>query len=130
MVFNGAAQHSPLEEFLMPPQDGTTLRLFTKLDDISSSVSTTQADVARIEGTQRGIELAIGVVKEAIGDVTATKIEVARTTEKMANVEKDLSDLKATLTSAETKKWVEGLVKWALGGLTMGSSYALAQRFF
>lgn len=122
-MLNGATRHEEPEEILMAT-DATTTRLFVKLDEISSAVATTAADVARTQGTQKGIELAIGSLNAAIGDVTEMKVEAARNGEKLTNVEKELGEMKTAIAQqtvrAETRNWVEPLVRWAVAALAAG----------
>lgn len=118
-VGNGHAL--PIEDILMAT-DASTARLFDKLDAIQATGATTAADVARIQGTQKGIELAVETLKNSIGDVIETKLEVRETKTKMASVEQDLSEIRASMVRAETKDWVEPLVRWAVSALIGGSA--------
>lgn len=124
MTYTNGLAHSDVEEFLMP--DGTTQRLFIKLDEIQSTQATTAADVARIQGAQRGIEMAVEAVKEAIGNVTETKLEARETKTKMVSIERELSEIKKTMADqaarADMKSWVEPLVRWAVAALLAGGA--------
>lgn len=118
------------------PTDQTSLRLFTSIDEIRASVAAITADVARTQGSQKAMEGHMDTMRAAIGDVTQTKIEAARTAEKITNVEKDVLEMKTTLADAaaraETKSWVEPLVRWAVtalvGGSAIGVGAAAAQK--
>ena len=124
MHTNGLA-HSDAEEFLMSG-DATTQRLFIKLDEIQSTQATTAADVARIQGAQKGIEMAVEAVKEAIGNVTETKLEARETKTKMVSIERELAEIKKTMADqaarADMKSWVEPLVRWAVASLLAGGA--------
>lgn len=104
--------------------DATNQRIFDKLDAIQATQASTAADVARIQGSQKGIEAAIDVVKEAIGDVTETKIEARETKVRMENLEGQMAALKQSFEKQDTWARVETLVKWAVGGLAAGGSVA------
>lgn len=139
-MLNGAiaVHYDAAPEELPIMSDITTTRLFTKLDDISSSISTTQADVARVQGGQKAMESHLDTIRVAIGDVTETKLEVRETKVKMEGVERDVLDIKKTLADAsarnEMKSWVEPLVRWAvsalLGGSAIGAGAVAAQKVF
>jgi hypothetical protein len=109
--------------------DQTTARLFDKLDGIQSSQATMMADVARIQGSQTGMQNAINVVSTAIGDVTDTKIKAAAMLVSIEALTERLAACERKLNEKEAWMRVEGLVRWAIAGLTGGSVAALAQHW-
>jgi hypothetical protein len=109
--------------------DQTTARLFDKLDGIQSSQATTSADVARIQGALTGMQSAINTVSSAIGDVTETKITAAAMTVTIAALAERLAICERKANEKDTRTWVEGLVKFAVAGLTGGGVAALAQHW-
>ena len=123
---NGLAHPLREEEaFTMAGSHDSTTRLFDKLDQIQSSQATMMADIARVQGAQSGMQLSITTVSTAIGDVNETKLESRETKGKIEALEKSINELKEDIDNKDNRYWVEGLVKWAIGGLSIGGGFGI-----
>lgn len=123
-------EHELVEDYLMADGDPSMIRVLDKLDQLQANQAAMMADVARVQGTQQGIQLAIATVSAAVGDVTETRIAASATAERLNALSKRIDQLESQRDTTELKAWVEPLVKWAVAGLSGGGLILAGQRLF
>lgn len=89
-------------------------RILDKLDELQSGQGTIAIDVARIQGAQKGTELAIQTLSSAIGDVTNLKIRAETLEMKVDGIVAriDAHDRKEAQAERDEKwqRWIERAV--------------------
>lgn len=103
-------------------------RILSKLDDIQSTTATMGKDVARMQGEQTGLRVAIEAVSHAIGDVTQTKIQAATMAVALDDISRRLGALEtAKTTEGRDQRWQAFLQHLATGLASGGAVAALAR---